>query len=231
MNTLEYKLFYRRHLPHIQPPGATLFVTFRLANSIPAETMRQLLEEQERIEKRLLQIGDPHERVRQADREQRRMFGKWDKALDSAQCGPFWLRDERIAALVAESLHHLDNRRYTLEAFCIMPNHVHLVFTPLEKDSGTYYLLSSILHSLKRYTAVRANRILERQGDFWQHENYDHVVRDEKEFHRIVTYILNNPVSAGLVSTPDEWRWSYGRTSLETCPNRANGDGPTVGQV
>jgi len=214
MSQFDYKPSYRRHLPHIQPPGATLFITFRLAGSIPAETLQQLLEEQERTEKRLARIGDPAERARQAHRMRRHMFGKSDKALDSAECGPFWLRDGRIAALVAESLHHLDNRRYTLEAFCIMPNHVHSVFTPLEKGDGTYYSMSSIQHSLKRHTALHANRILERKGDFWQHENYDHVVRDEREFNRIVAYVLNNPVSAGLVSTPAEWKWSYCRASL-----------------
>jgi putative transposase len=214
MSQFDYKPSYRRHLPHIQPPGATLFITFRLAGSIPAEILRQLLEKQERIDKRLAQIGDPDERMRQADHEQRRMFGKWDKALDSAQCGPFWLRDDRIASLVAQSLHYSDNQRYTLETFCVMPNHVHCVFTPLEKSDGTYYPMAKIMHALKRHTAVHANPILGRQGDFWQHENYDHVVRDEKEFNRIVAYVPNNPVSAGLVSTPDEWKWSYCRTNL-----------------
>jgi len=154
--------------------------------------LRQLLEEQEQIEKRLARIGDPDERMRQADFEQRRMFGKWDKALDSAQGGPFWLRDDRIATLVVQSLHYQNNQRYTLEAFCIMPNHVHVVFTPLEKSDGTYYPMAKIMHALKRHTAFHANPILERQGDFWQHENYDHVVRDEKEFNRIVAYVLNN---------------------------------------
>jgi REP element-mobilizing transposase RayT len=214
MSQFDYKPSYRRHLPHIQPPGATLFITFRLAGSIPAETLRELIEEKQRMQKRLARIGDPDERARQADREQRRMFAKWDKLLDSAQCGLFWLRDEPIAALVAESLHHLDNQRYTLDTFCIMPNHVHCVFTPLPKSGGTWYSMSSIMHSLKRHTALHANQILKRNGDFWQHENYDHVVRDEKEFNRIVACVLNNPVSAGLVSTREEWKWSYRRTNL-----------------
>ncbi|MDP2934099.1 MAG: transposase, partial [bacterium] len=98
--------------------------------------------------------------------------------------------------------------------FCIMPNHVHCVFTPLPKSGETYYSMSNILHSLKRHTALRANQILERQGGFWQHENYDHVVRGEKEFNRIVDYVLNNPVSAGLVSSREEWKWSYCKTNL-----------------
>jgi len=211
---LSYKPSYRRHLPHIQPPGATLFITYRLAGSIPAETLRILLDENEQIEKRLARIGDPVEHTRAANRERRRMFGRWDATLDSAQCGPFWLREDRIAAIVAESLHHLDGERYTLEAFCVMPNHVHVVFTPLQKNDDTYHAMSAIQHSLKRYTALRANQLLGRKGDFWQHESYDHFVRDESEFNRIVAYVLNNPVKAGLVSRLEDWKWSYCRTSL-----------------
>ncbi|MCB9009619.1 MAG: transposase, partial [Ardenticatenaceae bacterium] len=93
-------------------------------------------------------------------------------------------------------------------------NHTHLVFQPLEKEPGVYYALSSILHSLKRYTAVSANKILGRQGQFWQHESYDHIVRDEAELQRIRQYVLNNPVKAGLVDSPDGWPWAYSRWSI-----------------
>jgi putative transposase len=120
-----------------------------------------------------------------------------------------WLRDPRIAGLVSESLHHRDSQVYDLDAFCIMPNHVHLVYTPLPKADGTYHAMSAIMHSLKRYTARQANLLLGREGSFWQHENYDHVVRDEAGWRRIITYVLNNPVKAGLVQHWKEWPWSY----------------------
>jgi putative transposase len=209
MSTLEYQLFYRRHLPHIQPPGATLFITFRLAGSIPTEVRQRLLAEAERVEAVLDCIPDPQERAQRAYLEQRRLFGKWDTALDTAQSGPFWLRDPRIAELVIESLHHRDGRVYDLDAFRTMPNHVHLVYTPLPKADGTYHAMSAIMHSLKRYTARQANLLLGREGSFWQSENYDHVVRDEAEWRRIITYVLNNPVKAGLVQHWEEWPWSY----------------------
>ena len=209
MNTLEYKPFYRRHLPHIQPPGATLLITFRLAGSIPTEVLQQLLTEAERGKAILNRIPDPQERAQQVYLEQRRLFGKWDAALNTAQSGPFWLRDLRIAALVTESLHYRDGRVYDLDTFCIMPNHVHAVFTPLPKADGTYHAISAIMHSLKRYTARQANLLLGREGSFWQHENYDHVVRDEAEWRRIITYVLNNPVKAGLVQHWEEREWTY----------------------
>jgi putative transposase len=209
MSTLEYKLSYRRHLPHIQPPGATLFITFRLAGSIPTEVLQQLRAEADRVEAILAGIPDPQARAERAYLEQRRLFGKWDTALDTAQSGPFWLRDPQIADLLAESLHHRDGRVYDLVAYCIMPNHVHVVYTPLPKEDGTYHAMSAIMHSLKLYTAGESNLLLGREGQFWQHENYDHVVRDEAELRRIIWYVLNNPVKAGLVECWEDWKWSY----------------------
>lgn len=214
MSNLEYQLFYRRHLPHFQPPGATLFVTFRLAGSIPAEVMRQLLAEAEAVDAMLARIPDPQERVQRAYLEQRRLFGRWDTALDTADAGPFWLHNPQVAGLVAESMHYRDKRVYDLEAFCVMPNHVHMVYTPLIKKDRDYHALPAIMHSLKLYTSRRANLHLEREGDFWQHENYDHVVRDEAEWRRIISYVVNNPVKAGLVHHWQEWLWTYCKYSL-----------------
>lgn len=211
MGNLDYRFFYRRHLPHFQPPGATLFVTFRLVGSIPQVILRELLVERERVDAILDRIADPIERDRRADLEERCLFARWDAALDTAQQGPFWLRDSHIATLVAESLHHRDGQVYTLDAYCIMPNHVHLICTPLPKPDGTYHALAAILHSLKRYMARQANELLGRKGQFWQHENYDRVVRDEDELHRIIAYVMNNPVKAGLVATWEEWGWIYVR--------------------
>jgi REP element-mobilizing transposase RayT len=65
------------------------------------------------------------------------------------------------------------------------------------------------MHSIKRHTAYEANLILNRSGDFWQHESYDHIVRDDAEFERIVKYVLYNPVKADLVKEQADWKWSY----------------------
>jgi putative transposase len=206
---LNYRPYYRRHLPHLQPPGATLFVTFRLAGSLPRAVIQELATERQRVEQMLGRTADPAERVQQIYLEERRLFGRWDAALDAPGRGPRWLGDSRVADLVAPSLHYRGGRVYDLHAFCIMPNHVHVVCTPLEKQDGEYHSLTAILHSLKRYTAREANKMLERQGAFWQQESYDHVVRDEGDFRRVVAYVLNNPVKAGLASTWEEWPWSY----------------------
>jgi putative transposase len=206
-----YKPFYEHRLPHYQPAGAVLFVTFRLAGSIPANGLRELAAEADRIEAMLQNMKDPDDRQVQAYLEQRRLFGNWDEALHSSGAGPTWLREPATAEMVADALMVRDGRVYELHAYCIMPNHVHIVFMPLAKPVGACYSLSSIMHSLKRYTAHQGNLLLGREGQFWQHESYDHVVRDEAERIRIVSYLLSNPEKAGLVAPGESWPWCYSR--------------------
>ena len=210
----EHRVFYRRHLPHWQPPGTTLFITFRLAGSLPRAVIEELQAEWEQQQLTLARITDAEERRRQASLNARRAFGRWDIALDRASSGPRWLQQPRIAAVVVEALHYRHERVYDLLAFCIMPNHVHLVCTPLAREDDMYHALSRILQSLKRYTARQANGILGRQGAFWQAESYDHVVRDADELARIITYVENNPVEAGLVSNWEAWPWTYVRSQV-----------------
>jgi REP element-mobilizing transposase RayT len=209
MKPLDYRLVYHRKLPHFQPKGATFFVTFRLAGSLPRYIIEKLFQKSREAEKRLQEITDPQERDRELYLEERRQFGRWDTALAQNKSGPFWLRQPEIAQIVANSLHYLGQRVYDLDTYCIMPNHVHAVFTPLQKDDGSYHALPAIMHSLKRHTAKEANKVLKRSGQFWEHENYDHAVRDDSELRRIVEYIIYNPVKAGLVGTWDAWPWTY----------------------
>ena len=135
MSQFSYKPFYRRNLPHIQPEGATIFVTFRLANSLPKEVIERLKaeQEQEKTEKRIAAIADNEEREKQIDQTRRRFFGKWDDMLDSLAYGEKYLSNPHVADLVAESLLYRNGKVYDLEAFSIMPNHGHVVFAPLEE--------------------------------------------------------------------------------------------------
>ena len=209
MSLLDYKLYYERNLPHYQSPGATLFITFRLAGSLPAHVLRELRAEAGRLEAAIEQHGTSQGRQQLRYQMQRRLFGRWDEALHVQESGPFWLREPGVAGLAADSMHYRDGRVYVLRAFCIMPNHVHIVFTPLAKPDGSYYAMSAIMHSLKLHIASEANALLGREGQFWQHESYDHEVRDEAELTRIIEYVLHNPVKAGLARAWQEWQWNY----------------------
>jgi REP element-mobilizing transposase RayT len=206
---LDYKPFYRRNLPHIQPPGAGLFVTFRLAGSLPRCVIEALLAAQDVLEQQLAAIPEGSERDQLAYREQRRLFGRWDTALDTNLEGPHWLRDPRAADQVAQSLHFLDGKQYDLDCYSILSNHVHVILTPLPTEADCYHALQDIMHSLKGYTANHINPVLGRTGQFWQHENYDHYIRDPDEWLRIRWYVLNNPVKAGLAATWRDWPWTY----------------------
>jgi REP element-mobilizing transposase RayT len=200
MKNLQFQEFYRRRLPHIQVAGATYFVTFRLKNSLPIEALNKLKEEAERIK------SLPKDK---AAIEQNRWFEKIDVYLDKVLCGEKYLEDPQIANIVTEAIFYRNMKVYDLISFCIMPNHVHLIFAPLEKEKGGFYNLTEILHSLKRHTARQSNLILNRLGAFWQDESYDHIIRDEAELERIIRYVLYNPVKANLVKEQQDWKWSY----------------------
>jgi REP element-mobilizing transposase RayT len=205
MSNLRFQEYYRRRLLHIQIAGSTYFVTFRLKDSLPKDALEKLAEETSRIKE--LQKD-------KAALEYRRWFGKFDGYLDQASSGETFLQNEQVANLIAESIHYRDGKVYELYSFCIMPNHAHLVFMPLEKSEGEFHSLPKILQSLKRHTARQSNLILGRAGAFWQDESYDHVIRDEKELERIIKYVLNNPVKAGLVDGWNKWKWSYCKYDL-----------------
>ena len=200
-NNLTFREFYKRRLPHIQIAGATYFITFRLANSLPREVLNKLAEESQA------------DKVTKINREtaRRAWFAKYDDYLDKALYGNLYLKNERIADMVAESIQFRDVKVYDLIAYCIMLNHVHLVCRPLTKSNETYFGLAEILHSLKRHTAREANKILQRHATFWQDESYDHFIRDDAELERVVKYVLYNPVKANLVKQQTDWKWSYSK--------------------
>ncbi|MGC9523529.1 MAG: REP-associated tyrosine transposase [Anaerolineae bacterium] len=209
MSPTDYERYYVRHLPHVQPISATFFVTCRLAGTIPQRVRSALLEEAKREGEHLDRLEDSNERRQQAYLFHRRSFGRWDAVLDSSAQGPTWLREERVAQMVAESLHYRQDKVWDLLAYCLMPNHLHIVFTPLVDSDGHCPTATAIMQSFKGYTAHKANVLLHRQEAFWQHESYDHWVRDEDELARIITYVINNPVKAGLVEHWEDWPWTY----------------------
>ena len=204
-------MFYRRRLPHWHPDideASFLFVTWRLAGSMPrSRVVRGLAGEgacptyTTRTTTGALSAG--------------RAFLAFDREVDKAAFGPVWLRDDRVARMVADALLYGESGRhfYQLRAWVVMPNHVHVLLRPETS-------MPVITRWLKGSTARQANLILGRTGEaFWQDESFDHKVRDEVELDRIVRYVEHNPVSAGLARYPREWAWSSARLAGESaCP-------------
>lgn len=175
--------FYRRRLPHWQPEGASIFLTWRLHGSLP----------------RAISLPAPGSVTSEG-----RRFVAMDRCMARAESGPIWLRDPQVATCVMEALFTAERQwqLYDLSAWVIMPNHVHVLLDP-------HKAVSEVTRAVKSASAREANQILGRRGmAFWQDESYDHWVRDAREFNRIVRYIESNPVDAGLVGRIEEWEWS-----------------------
>jgi putative transposase len=194
--------YYKRNLPHWHPAGKSFFLTWRLQGSLPQTVINQMRIARQRL--RMQQKSD-HEGSRDARlREYKKLFARADAILDRGTTGPLWLKVKEIASRVQEALLERYAHLYTLWAYVVMANHVHVFLKP--KGEAT---VERITKYVKGSTAREANLLLGRTGQkFWQDESFDHWCRDRDEFSRIVKYVENNPVKAGLVKKPEDWPWS-----------------------
>ncbi len=172
----------RGYLPHYDAPGVTQLVTFRLHDAMPASRCSEW--------EALLRVEDDRARRIQLEAYLDRGFG---------EC---WLRRPDLARLMADALCFFDGQRYRLDAWAVMPNHVHVLLevwqTPLAK----------LVLSWKAFVAREANRLLGRNGRVWEREYWDTYVRDAAHWARARRYVEENPAKAKLVLDPADWRWS-----------------------
>jgi menaquinone-specific isochorismate synthase len=196
----EVKIRDRGRLPHWEKEGATYFITFRLADSLPKSVLDRIESERQAIIKTANQL---HRALSVDERRkiQRLSTPVIEQFLDNG-AGLCHLRNPVIAEEMANTLRHFDQSRYRLFAWCVMPNHVHVVVRTF--PGGT---LKAVMHSWKSFSAKRANKILGAHGAFWQREYYDHLIRGEEEFGRAVRYVAENPAKANL----KHWRWVWVR--------------------
>jgi REP element-mobilizing transposase RayT len=181
---------YGRRLPHWRQEGATYFVTFRLADSLPAPIFREWQKERAVI---LAEHGDkltPERRAELTEFFREKLDAQLDRALGSCV-----LREEPAAAVVEETLRKFDGERYQLGSYVIMPNHLHVIVAPFAGHE-----LAAILHSWKSYTAHEINKQRGRRGALWQDESFDHLIRNESELAKYERYVEDNPAKAGLGS-------------------------------
>ena len=193
----------RGYLPHWESEAAVYFVTFRLADSLPREVAARLRHERLALQ-RICSAGF-QPAVADKDRlwKLNALLKKAEQYLDSG-LGACHMRDPRIANIVVAALRQFNGHRYDRFAWCVMPNHVHVLFSPRAS-----YRLESILHSWKSYSANQSNRILRRGGPFWQREYFDHLVRSQSHLLKFARYIEQNPTKAGL----HHWPWVSSRSA------------------
>jgi putative transposase len=194
---------YVRHLPHQVPEGSPIFLTWNLKGAMPRAAVEQLRLERERLERqppRPKETG-AHRKIR----EGKLLFAAADRFLDRAVDGPMHLKDPAAAKIAEDIIVSAAGERYDLFAWCVMSNHAHVLLTPRCE-------LKDVTQWLKGFTAHQINGLQEARGRvFWQDESYDHWIRDEEEMMRVINYIEENPVKAGLCERAAEWPWSSAR--------------------
>jgi len=181
--------FHKRNLPHLYYNEGIYFITYRLYGSISIAQLEKLKEQF----------------LNQISEEQKKIFKKYDNLLDKASNKIKHLSNPKIADICKESIMFFNKKDIKVICYCIMPNHVHLVFELINKNKS----ITDLMKSIKRYSARKANEILETKGRFWQVESFDRLVRNENELYNIIKYVLLNPVKAGLVENYTDWQYTY----------------------
>lgn len=179
--------YSRGYLPHFDGGQIPQFITARLFDALPQKVLQRFTLELER------------KGVEDIEFETRKQI---ERFLDQGH-GECFLRNEQVAQMVADALNFHADKKYKLTAWVVMPNHIHFLAVPLENAS-----LAEITHSIKSFTANRANKILNRTGAFWQRESFDRFIRNHEHFIKTIDYIENNPVKAGLCEDYRDWKFS-----------------------
>jgi len=209
------------YLPHIYPVGATFFISFRLADSLPQVVLDELKISYARA---LSEIDEAKlsaaERDLQLDRLRRRTFGKYEHQLDTEPYGACHLSDTDVAQIICDRIFGYENQYYTVHALSIMPNHVHMLLdtslqvpaeTSIDEVPKGYVDVPKWMQLIKGGSAFLINKQLGRSGTLWAGESYDHYVRYDRqgEYERIRHYILSNPIVAGLGPKYQEAPYMY----------------------
>jgi type I restriction enzyme R subunit len=188
---------HRVNLPHWQQEVTWLFVTWRLADSLPDAVVRKLDERRKRWE-----ASHPKPWTDEERKEHNRLFTlAFESLLDDAH-GSCILKNPAMSDIVVDALLHFQGERYALDCFVVMPNHVHVLFYLLGESR-----LEDVIGSWKRFSARQINKLLSREGALWQSEYWDRLIRSERHIRWVREYIERNPekLPAGTFRL-----WKYG---------------------
>ncbi len=187
----------RGRLPHWEKEEGLYFLTFHLADSLPQAVLAKIAERHHILEaaKEINANLLPEQKALLADYSHARIEEYFDRGAGSC---PFL--DMRIAGSMAAALRFREGRHYRLLAWCVMPNHVHVVVRLFPGRE-----LARVVKAWKTFSAKAANHALGRKGRFWQREYYDRLIRNGDELSRAIQYVLENPGKAGLKN----WSWVW----------------------
>ncbi|QNN24245.1 hypothetical protein HED60_18865 [Planctomycetales bacterium ZRK34] len=120
-----------------------------------------------------------------------------------------WPLPEHVRHPLIQHCLHDHRRKLDMHGLVVMPDHVHMIFTPRLDAAGAQFGLAEIMHGIKGASAHTINRLLHRRGPVWQDESWDHVLRHDESIEDKVCYICENPVRAGLVKSVDDYPWLW----------------------
>jgi leucyl-tRNA synthetase len=181
----------RHKLPHWQQGETACFVTWRLDDSLPKEKLDLWVTEREEWLRQ-----NPQPWSAELEKEYLQRFSdRLDEWLDAGS-GSSILKCSENREIVAQALRHFDGERYKLYSFVIMPNHVHVLFSPMNGHQ-----VPDIMHSWKSFTSKQIGKMIGDEGRLWQPEYFDRLIRSEKHFNKVLEYISANPVKANLAQS------------------------------
>ena len=179
--------YSRGYLPHFDGRVVPQFISLHLADAVPSAVVERWKQEFAR---------------KISEREKILLQKRIERYADQGY-GRAFLRDDRLAEMIQETLLKDDGKRYRLASWVVMPNHVHLLATRFEDDT-----LAEIMQSFKSITSHKANLLLARNGQFWMPDYFDRRIRNAKHYQKTVEYIENNPVKARLCARPADYQFS-----------------------
>lgn len=217
---MENKEAYKHKLPPF--PGQACLVTFCLWNAVPPAALSNYTDKLQELQWKIAyrkkqQLYDRllKELENAYSQTRRRYISALDRLLAQPADHAIDLNRADLAEIITHEFtfwapSHLENY-----AWCILPNHVHWVFRTREKDhQGKPVYLPEVIESVKKDTAQQINILLERQGPLWHPDNFDLLLKNDKQLHRAIDFTLNNPIAANLIDDRRQWPGSWGSGGL-----------------
>lgn len=194
------RIYYHGYLPHWRQTGCTYFVTFRLADSVPAPVLKEFIHDRDVwLKARGICTKDANwkSQLRKLSDLEQKLFhqflgDRFDKYLDLGH-GSCQLSDTEARKIVSDTLQYFQGARLWTSDYVVMPNHVHAIVRPING-----FELEDILQSIKGYTSKQINERLGLKPPFWMKECYDRIIRDFDGLDRTKQYIRSNPLAANL---------------------------------
>ena len=196
----EVRIYAHGILPHWRQNNCTYFVTFRQDDALPAAVANAIKQERQLwLQKRAVNTDSPTWKRQLANlpkeeiRSYERLVGKLVNEKLDRGLGSCVLKQPAIAKIVVDALSFFHGNRVLTGDLIVMPNHIQVLMRPLPTFEP-----EDILFSIKSFTANKINRLVRREGRFWQRESYDHIVRDIEQLEAFQDYIRVNPEKANL---------------------------------